>query len=175
MPRCHQRGHSLVPQAHPCAGPGGTFDLLQLSSDVSLTFLSGFHQEVNLLFLSENIVRIHLPTEIGVRTPSQWGHCCLRVAQICSMHTVLHRQGSWAGNEGCSPGALRPPWESQHHRVLFGNTEHYRKSRAIWDEIWGRDGQSSSTGNGRSQDVGFAERCGAALSHQCPPPLLKSH
>lgn len=169
MSCCHQRGRSPVPQAQPCAGPGATFDLLQLSSDVSLTFFSGFHQEVNLLFLSKNVIRVHLPTEIGVRSPSRWGCCCLRAAQICSTTRAAGMEAKAAAHStALSFGVTEsqsPAWEHQALQEEQNDMGCNLGSGWAKQQHWQRNEQRCG--------VCRAQRCGAALSHQCPPAAEK--
>lgn len=59
-PRCHQLLQGCLIQAQ---GRDNTFDLLWLGLYVPLTLFLGLHQEIDLLFFGENIIRIDLPRQ----------------------------------------------------------------------------------------------------------------
>lgn len=94
--RCHQPHQGWLIQAQ---GRGNTFDLLWLGLYVPLTLFLGLHQEIDLLFFCENVIRIDLPRQ----NPSA---------------NALAQVMAWL----CSPN---PPQESQVWVALsrFNNTE----------------------------------------------------
>lgn len=100
-PRCHQLHQGCLIQAQ---GRDNTFDLLWLGLYVPLTLFLGLHQEIDLLFFGENIIRIDLPRQ----NPSD---------------NALAPVMAWL----CSPN---PPQES-HVWVALGRFNNTGKNKAL--------------------------------------------
>lgn len=82
-------------------------DLLQLGCNVSLTFLLSFHQEIDLLFFSQNIVRVNLPGQNRSDDPS----ACAWLGSDQPSQTAAQ-----FGSLLCAHNLeINPPWETPTH------------------------------------------------------------